>query len=333
VGGDNDYLIIPPVSILRQRQSIVGTTPPTSSPAQTNDSPSNARSNPDEALDGACSSNAEQQNAENVENAQFYENFSYPDNNSDSDQACVSMPEIMMTGRPTSRGSSLDTRPSRLSYLQPPENAYLVPITPAGHPHNLISLNNDTPPRGTFRNASSGATANGNHFTVTTGSLRAQEFDSSDDEEIFVPVMTHVHRQPMFSPSSSGPLLPSYTDSMSNPSSPSIQSPVYENPPPPLPVQSNSFDMLYLREQRGAGVDGGGSAAELPPPYLSPRLLERGANHPLKVTQVQDLKTEIGNSTGVTVVIDKDQCWHSIALVECFQKVWYETQIYNLFFV
>jgi len=62
---------------------------------------------------------------------------------------------------------------------------------------------------------------------------------------------------------------------------------------------------------------------ESPPAYASDKLLQLNANTPLKSRQVQQLQDEIASAAGIRVQLDKTQCAQALALVDCFDRVWY----------
>jgi hypothetical protein len=61
---------------------------------------------------------------------------------------------------------------------------------------------------------------------------------------------------------------------------------------------------------------------DAPPPYLPKRVLERNANKSLKMTQVEGLRREMLNSSGVQVILRRIDCHHAIALVDYLGAVW-----------
>jgi len=74
-------------------------------------------------------------------------------------------------------------------------------------------------------------------------------------------------------------------------------------------------------------VEAGRSASvlpsyESPPSYVSDKVLELNANTPLKSRQVQQLQDEMTNTAGIRVQLDKTQCAHALALIDCFDRVW-----------
>jgi len=105
--------------------------------------------------------------------------------------------------------------------------------------------------------------------------------------------------------------LPSYEESMSSDAAGFSLSPVVS---PLLPTNETT-------------AEAGPSASALPgyespPSYVSEKLLELNANSPLKSRQVQQLQDEMASSDGIRVQLDKTQCAQSLALTDCFDRVW-----------
>lgn len=107
---------------------------------------------------------------------------------------------------------------------------------------------------------------------------------------------------------------------------------------PPTPgTPSSQFSLLpdKMREALGLQEDfaGQNNAVEgwnmpppddraAPPPYMGRNILERGANKSLKMSQVQQLHAEMTMEGGLKVRLRKIDCYHTIALVDCYDSVW-----------
>ena len=61
---------------------------------------------------------------------------------------------------------------------------------------------------------------------------------------------------------------------------------------------------------------------DAPPPYVPRGALERGANKSLKFSQVEQLEKEMKNTGGIKVMLRRSDCYLTMALVDCFGRVW-----------
>lgn len=85
---------------------------------------------------------------------------------------------------------------------------------------------------------------------------------------------------------------------------------------------TSSIDLASSNGELSTNCASGIAEFPPPPPYSTHKVLFKGANLPLKQIQVQKLIEEMSAPQGVQVIIPKNQCQHSIAFTDCFNKVW-----------